>query len=110
MEVKHGSGLTPFYNTIINSTIDVCQFLNGTQSNVLLKWIIDSMTHSLPNNFFHPCPYVGRVVAYNASILTNTISSQFLKGRYKIFYRAFDEFDDNIISLKTETDMPRGND
>jgi Protein of unknown function (DUF1091) len=100
VEVKHGGGITPYYNTIINSTIEMCQFLNGTDSNPIAKWMIDAVSDFVPTGFFHPCPYVGQVKCSNVSVASLRLFSQFLRGRYKMFVRAFDEKDENIITFK----------
>jgi hypothetical protein len=41
--------------SIINTTIEVCSFLNGTDTNPVFKWLIGV----IPNlsTFLHPCPY-----------------------------------------------------
>lgn len=105
IEVKHGEGITPYYTTIINSTVGACQFLNGTDSNPVMNWIKDGASKTLPKSFFHPCPYVGVMKAYNVSLSAEGVLSQFLKGRYKNIIRAFDERDDNIITFNIETEL-----
>jgi Protein of unknown function (DUF1091) len=104
--MKHGRGITPYYNTMINSTIEICNVLNGTDPNPIAKWIFDALSEKISKGFFHPCPYVGQITANNVSIETTDVSSQFLRGRYKIFFRAFDEKDDNVITFKLEAETP----
>ena len=41
--------------SIINSTFEICSILNGTESNVLFKWIIGQMPNLV--QLLHPCPY-----------------------------------------------------
>jgi hypothetical protein len=105
IEVKHGSGITPYYTTIINSTVNACKFVNGSDSNPIANWISGAVTDSLPKGFIHPCPYVGLMKIDNISISANGVLSQFLKGRYKISARVFDEEDDNIITFKLGTEL-----
>lgn len=99
LEMKHGSGITPYYTTIINSTIDHCQFVNGTDKNPILKMIVESVFKSAPH-LVRPCPLVGRFKAYNLSIALSGVFSQFLKGRYKTCARWYDDKDENIITFK----------
>jgi Protein of unknown function (DUF1091) len=104
VEIKHGGGITPYYNTIINSTVEICNVLNGTDSNPIAKLIFDGVAEKLPKGFLHPCPYVGQITANNVSIKITNVLYQFLRGRYKTFIRAFDEKDENIITFKLEAD------
>lgn len=104
VESKHGGGITPYYTTIINSTIEICKFLNGTDKNPITKFIIDTVSKTAAKDFFHPCPYFGPVKLINVSFFDNSMSSQFLQRRHKILIRAFDNKDDNIITMKIETE------
>jgi hypothetical protein len=61
IETKHGSGFNPFHNTIINSTFEVCKFLNETENNVVAKWVVNSLSESIPVDLIHPCPYFGHL-------------------------------------------------
>lgn len=98
MEIQHGGGITPYFTTIINSTVPFCKCVNGTDSNLIFKWILTSITKTLPKGFFHPCPYFGVFEAYNVSLESSPMMSQFLKGRYKTKMIMFDDEDDNIIT------------
>jgi Protein of unknown function (DUF1091) len=104
-EIKHGGGITPYYNTIINSTVHFCKALNGTDSNPIAKWAIEAVSDAVPKGFFHPCPYFGQFTASNVSMAKRGVFSQFLSGRYKIFIRMFDESDENIITFNLETEL-----
>lgn len=99
MNLQHGGGITPFYTTIINTSIPICKVLNGNYTNVAATWIIDTIKDTLPKNFIHPCPYVGSFKAFNISLTPNEFVTQFIKGRYKASYRFFDEQDDNIVTF-----------
>lgn len=95
-----GSGaISPYYSTVINSTIESCKFLNGSDTNLIAKFMIDVAAASLPKDIFHPCPYVGSFKVSNVSFVKTAIASQFLKGRYKAIVRLFDEIDSNIVKF-----------
>lgn len=108
VEVKYGEGATPYFSTIINSTVEMCKLLNGTVNNPLGKWMIDTFSPSVPKGFFHSCPYVGLVQAMNVSISSIPVLKQFLIGLYKIIVQSFDEEDENIITFKLEAEVKRG--
>jgi hypothetical protein len=101
----HGSGLNPYHNTIINTTIKICKSLNGTDFNPAAKWLIDSISDSLPAGFLHPCPYFGEFKMLNVTLKVTPTAMQFLKGSYNTTVRFFDKKDDNIITMKLKTDF-----
>jgi hypothetical protein len=101
--MMQNGGITPYYTTIINSTIDVCKYLNGTLGNPILKWLVNEVSDNLPKQYIHPCPFIGRVKVYNITFAGH-IAGQFLRGRYKAVARSFDDQDDNIITLKIGTE------
>ena len=41
--------------SIINATVDLCSFLNGTKSNPVAEWILGMMPEL--KKLIHPCPY-----------------------------------------------------
>lgn len=47
--------LTNSQRSIINSTIEICEFLNGTGSNPVFKWIVGLMENF--KHLLHECPY-----------------------------------------------------
>jgi hypothetical protein len=65
-----------------------------------MKWILDAIGDSLPEGFIHPCPYFGQILLPNITLAINSLTSQFLKGRYKAYVRGFDEIDDNILTFE----------
>jgi hypothetical protein len=73
--------------------------MNGTDSNLVLKWILDLIKESVPKNIIHPCPYYGEFVAYNVSLGINAQLLQFLSGRYRSIGRFFDDQDENIFTF-----------
>lgn len=90
--------ITPFYNSVINTTLDICGFLNGTSKNIATKWFFDIMTSSFPPGYIHPCPYIGELKGTNLTLNVTPQTPQFLLGTYKALLRYFDDKDDNIIS------------
>jgi hypothetical protein len=100
LEVKHGSGITPYYTTIINSTFELCKFLNGTDPNPVAKLIVDAVSLTVPKGVLHPCPFENQFKVSNVSIASRGVLLQFLKGRYKIFIRVFDEKDSEIVTYR----------
>lgn len=87
------------YNSVIDSTINVCEFLNGTDGNIVLKWLLDLYRTSLPPGILHPCPYYGDFTAYNLSLNPNFLQSKFLVGTYQANVRFFDDRDNNVMTL-----------
>jgi hypothetical protein len=83
---------------MINSTFDFCSFLNGTESNVLFKWILGMMRSTLPINAVHACPHIGVLAAFSLTIDQSTLLSPFSRGRYRAVTRVFDELDQNIVT------------
>lgn len=94
------NAISPFYNNLINYTINACQFLNGSDSNnPILRWLIEMVQQSLPTGFLHSCPYFGIVQAYNVTVVpVERLIIQFPKGYYRTISRAFDDMDDNILT------------
>jgi hypothetical protein len=104
VNVQHGSGITPYYTTIIDSTANVCNFLAGNDKNLVAKWMMDSIRDSSPPGFFHRCPY-DTFKAFNVTIVSNAFLSQFIPGRYKLLVRFFDDLDENIITMFIEFEL-----
>jgi hypothetical protein len=93
--------LTPYYNSVINTTLDICEFVNGTSKNLATKWFFDIMKTTLPPGLFHVCPYVDEMKAYNMTLNEDYHeASQFLVGSYRSITRFFDGKDENIITVK----------
>lgn len=46
-----------YFRTIINNTINVCEFLKGTDNNPLIKAGIDIIRDYIKKEYLHPCPY-----------------------------------------------------
>jgi hypothetical protein len=105
VEFNHGSGLNPYHNTMINSTVKMCRFLNGTENNPLAQWFLDVVSDSFPVSLVHPCPYFGEYKMQNVTFGIASTTAQFLKGSYEIKVRYFDKQDDNIITLNLKTDL-----
>jgi Protein of unknown function (DUF1091) len=110
VDLKHRS-ITPFFNQVINSTTDFCEFLNETKPNLVLKWVIGMAKEFLPPGFVHHCPYIGNLEAYNVSVTLTPEMSVFLTGRYLLTLRPFDDVDPNIftafIDLELRADLQK---
>jgi hypothetical protein len=108
MDIKHGNGLTPYYNTVINSTFGMCDFLgnlNGSGTNPVAKMVLDAVADTVPPGIFHPCPYFGEFKVINVSLKTTDVFLQFLKGSYRTVSRWLNDDDENIISFKMNLDV-----
>jgi hypothetical protein len=81
------------------------QFLNGTENNIIAKWMIDSVAESLPADLIHPCPYFGRLRMINITLDVTNIAMQFLKGSYITSVRLFDKKDENIVTFNLKTEF-----
>lgn len=101
--MKHRT-TTPFFNTLINTTMNLCSFLNGTDQSVAVKWMMNSITKKLGNDLIHPCPYFGEFKITNLTVV-NAQSAQFLLGRYRVTIRIFDDLDENILTAIHEVDL-----
>jgi Protein of unknown function (DUF1091) len=98
VHIEH-RGITPYYNTVINSTIATCSYLNGTDKNPIAKWIVGIFKDSVPNNYVHPCPYFGYYNFSNVTFDFNSLISSFLTGTYRATTRNYDDEDDNIFTV-----------
>jgi Protein of unknown function (DUF1091) len=102
--------ITPFFNQVINSTVNFCEFLNGTRNNPVINWLFKMAGESLPPDFIHACPYYGELKAPNVSFKITPEMAVFLLGRYMIGLRVFDVEDGNIftafVDLEMTADLP----
>jgi hypothetical protein len=92
--------LTPYYNSVINTTLDLCEFTNGTQTNLATKFTVDILSKSFPPGFLHPCPYFGEFKLNNISLNLTPELMQFLTGTYKSSMKYYDDKDDNIVTFE----------
>jgi Protein of unknown function (DUF1091) len=92
--------LTPYYNSVINTTLDFCEFTNGSSKNIAVRWFLGMFQKSLPVGFLHPCPYFGEIRFSNCTIGDFIEAPQFLTGLYKCTTRIFDRKDENILTVK----------
>lgn len=95
-ELQHRS-ITPYYNSVINVTMDICGFFNGTDQNMAIKWLVGQYKASLPKGFLQPCPFK-EIKAYNLTTDMNSLMSNFFRGNYRAALRFYDDIDDNIFS------------
>jgi Protein of unknown function (DUF1091) len=92
--------ITPFYGPVLNVTLDICEFLAGSNPNLATKWWFDMITKTLPKETVHPCPYIGMSEFPNMNIdPTTLLISHFFTGHYKSDIRFFDEDDANILRV-----------
>jgi hypothetical protein len=81
-------------------TVNICEFLGGSTSNIATRWWFDFVTSSLPANLLHPCPYYGLTEFKNIYFdPTKVMISQFFMGTYVANVRMFDEYDENVFTI-----------
>jgi hypothetical protein len=97
--------LTQNYIYVLNVTLDVCGFLNGTDSNIATKFFFNAFASSLPAGFVRPCPIIGELKAYNLTLNAISQAIQFMAGSYRVITRFYDEKDDNIITTNHFLDV-----
>lgn len=114
---------TNSYRSIINSTMDICGYLNGTSSNPLAKYYVDMVRNSVPPGFIHPCPYSvsryiinwkwslskkyilkGVIQLSNYSVTKNFHGLLYPDGIYKLIVRYFYKYDKNIATILVITE------
>lgn len=101
-------GLAPYFNTVINATLEVCRVLNSTENNVMTKWLIGLFEDSLPKNLIHPCPYFGYYQISNVTLNANKSISIFPFGIYRGTTINYDNQDDNIMTIVYELEHLEG--
>lgn len=100
------STVSPHYSVVINSTVGVCSFLNGTdRKSPLMSFIYQLIERTFPQELLHPCPYIGAFEMKNVSILPNRNLAQFLGGYYKLNVRMFDEKERNICTITSRIEL-----
>jgi len=91
--------------TIINVTMRMCSFLNGTIRDPASKWIITKLKKSFKPGFLHSCPYFGQINMADLSIETKGTSLLFSTGFYSSNLLLFNKDDSNIILAKVSADV-----
>jgi hypothetical protein len=104
VDVKHRT-ITPYYNQVINNSISLCAFVNGTDNNLVISWILKMIGKTFPKRLIHPCPYDKEFKALNLSVELSPEMSAFLLGRYLMTMTASDAKDRNIITAILEFEM-----
>jgi Protein of unknown function (DUF1091) len=104
MDLQHRS-ITPYFNSVINATINLCEALSSPDSNLVLKFVMSIFKKSLPPGFFHPCPYTGEFKSKNMSFENVPELSSFLGGTYRSINRFYDHKDGNIFTAFLEFEM-----
>jgi Protein of unknown function (DUF1091) len=97
------------YNTLINSTLDICGFFNGTQNNPLSNFFFNAFKDSLPKGLFQPCPIKGEYKALNMTLNGISQMMQVLAGSYRTITRFYDEKDENLITTNHLFELKRLN-
>lgn len=103
--IEYRSPLTPYFTTIINSTVNLCAFLNGTDSNPIAIAFKPAVEASIPASYIHACPYYGYHSLNNVTIEVNQIAMQFLSGKYRTTIIVFDNKDDLIFKTVTKAEF-----
>lgn len=97
---------TPYYTTIVDSTISACEFLNGTDlANPIAKIYYAAFAATIPPNYIHPCPYDGFFLFENLTMDVPDIGFQFLFGKYRTTALFFDDTDDMIFKSITKAEF-----
>lgn len=97
------------FSPVIRTTVKLCDFLRGADTNVAFQWLLDFYRESFPKGLLHPCPYQS-LSAYNVSVDTKLFVSNNLKGIYRANLRIFDDEDDNIVTWIQEFELYLVND
>jgi hypothetical protein len=82
---------------MINVTMDICGYVNGTHDNISAKWFIGQYFKSMALRALHPCPYKS-LKLYNMTTDMSALLSTFLRGIYRGYCRFYDDFDDNMFT------------
>jgi hypothetical protein len=82
---------------MINVTMDVCGFLNGTSNNIATKWLFGLFLKSVPKGAFHACPYKS-LKLFNMTTDAGALMSPFPLGIYKSITRFYDDEDENMFT------------
>ncbi|KAG5683500.1 hypothetical protein PVAND_012775 [Polypedilum vanderplanki] len=96
--------ISAYYRTIVNTTVDLCEFLSGSDKNKLLKLFYDVVIEYVPKELNHPCPFEGTINIYNISFananLTDLQKLNLPDGFFKGIVRYYNKWDQNIISFQ----------
>lgn len=103
--MSHRDGIRPIYNEVMNLNLNFCGFMNGTESNLMMRLLLETVKDTAPKGFFHPCPFYKDFVAYNVSLVELPVLVQFLLGRYRTVMRFSDRKDSNIFTAFFEFEL-----
>jgi hypothetical protein len=85
---------------MLNTTINACKFLNGSEKNPLADWFIN---YALPTfadrKHFHPCPYIEEDVIL---VPTKIPFTNLIRGKYNFIMRIFNQKDSEIITIQIQ--------
>ncbi|KAL7013677.1 hypothetical protein ACKWTF_015520 [Chironomus riparius] len=95
------------YREVMDTKIfDWCVIMDGLDSNILVKFILDTIRESIPG-LFHKCPYYGLMEFYNITINDEVAKklSIFPEGQYKYNVTIFDRPDRVILVIAVFVDV-----
>jgi hypothetical protein len=92
--------------TIINTTVEICEVLNGTSNHPATKFFLEVSNNLLSQNLLHHCPYQGHYKFFEIALGSRNpvISSAFRVGFYYTIIRFFDTLDANILTIKVNSE------
>lgn len=82
--------------------IEFCQIYAGLESSLLINVIMNT-AKSLKNGLLDTCARAGAIISYNISFIDVPTAARWPTGNYKIKLKLFDDIDDNIFNLTSET-------
>jgi hypothetical protein len=101
LAIEHRPNAQSEYKTLVNNTLEVCSFLNGTDRNPIGKWIMDQVSGSLPAEYIHPCPYFG-FMKWNFTLKGSKGITFMVKGDILSTLHVYDVKDSNIFTLNID--------
>lgn len=91
------------YGIIIRQPkIEFCRIYAGLESFLFVNVLIND-AKSLKNGLLEICARAGVIISYNISYSDIPAAARWPTGNYKIALKLFDDIDDNIFNLTSET-------
>jgi len=107
-DVTHEASKENVERTVLNVTLDICSFLNGTNKDPASKWFFKLLGKSFVKGFLHPCPYFGPTKMENI-VMDRKASLPFAPpGFYSSNLLFFNKDDDNILNVKIMKEAVKG--
>lgn len=83
-----------------------CSLMAGeSKSNYMTNMIINTFKSSVTTEIFHKCPFLGKISLLNVTLKAEPMLSIYPTGVYRIVIKAYDDIDDNILTLKLSFDL-----